>query len=372
MRPAGMRRRRGAAVLACVLVTAGCTRGGSPGAAPTVTATTTAPPATPPPVQPSGGLAGGALAYATGTGVYLLPRGGPVRLVANTPRGVTDLAISGRYVAWIEERSPFAIGFHDIAGGRWRVWRAPDDGIVARTLGVARGRFVVVSEGGDDRMLTFDAALVIEGAEPSSTALRGVTSARLVAAGGDRVLVATAEGAGPRGGPETVHDVAPDGRTTRLFTDGEGLPEGEVRNLAIGYAGLSVDGTRLVYGTGQAGEDCTLSLTVAVRDLAGGREVPTRAPTLGDDVFTAVDAVTTGGDGRLVVGFTTEIGGCGGDGRAAAYALSGDRWTLVARGAEWAATSSDGRLATKSISGDLTVAGHRVASGVARAVWSPV
>lgn len=360
-------------MLACVLVATGCTRGGasSPTAAPATSATSPAT-ITPLPIQPTGGLVSGALVYATDTAVYLLPRGGPVRRVASTPSGVLDLAISGRYVGWIEDGSPVAIGFYDMAGGRWRVWRAPDDQIVTRTLGVARGRFVVVSEGEDNRMLTFDAGLVIEGAEPASTPLRGRTTARLVAAGGDRVLVATAEGTGPRGGPETVHDVAPDGRMTRLFRDGDGLPEAEVPNLAIGNAGLSADGTRLVYGTGLAGADCTLWLTVAVRDLAAGREIPTRAPTLGDDVFTAVDAVTTGGDGRLVVGFTTEIGGCAGEDRAAAYALSGDRWTLVAQGAEWAATSSDGRLATKSISGDLHVAGRRIATGVARAVWSPV
>ncbi|HEV2890785.1 MAG TPA: hypothetical protein VGX28_10470 [Frankiaceae bacterium] len=125
-------------------------------------------------------------------------------------------------------------------------------------------------------------------------------------------------------------------------------------------------------GTGSE-DECTLSYGAAVRDLTTGRAVPmAAAPTLGDDVWTLVHSVTTGADGRTVVGFGTEMQSCSGQVlRGAAYAVEGTRWTPVARGAAWAAKGPDGDLATVSADGILTVGTRRVATGVRLAAWSP-
>ena len=364
--------RRLVPLLALVLATAGCTRGGSP--EPTAAPTTTAPAVTSPePVRPTGGQVHAGLVYATGTGVHYLPRGGPTRLLGSAS-DVRDLEVSaaGRYAAWVGRGAggSFVLGVRDLAGAAFREWTSRD--VVADSLDLTRDGFVAVDEGETSRLLRFDPDLVLRGGEPEATPIRGLRHARLVAAAGERILVATEGDAG-----DTVYDLAPDGSVTRVFQDDSPVPR-NVRRLPIGRAALTRDGRRLVYGTGMRGsgieDECTLDFGVAVRDLATGGAVPMATPpTLGDDVWTLVRTVTTGTDGRTVVGFGTEIESCGGqEPRGAAYAADGERWTPVARDATWAATGPDGSLATISAGGVLTVGGRRVATGVRFAAWSPV
>ena len=364
--------RRLAAVATLALLATGCTRGGTT-PSPSPTAAPTSATVTVPPIRPTGGLVHGLLVYTTDTDLYVLPKGGTARRVASAT-GILDVAVSaaGRYAAVVLDRPRLTVEIYDLLDPRFGRWTAPDDTTVARTIAANGLGFLVVDEGANGRLLHFDPDEVIAGRGPATTTLRGVSSARLVAANHDRILVATSEEASAHGGPETVHDVAADGTVKRLFQDGDQLPEGDIRNLPIGYAALTRDGRRLVYGAGTRGDECELVFTAVVRDLTAGREVATEVPSLGDDVVTVVHTVTTGPDGRTVVGLSTELGGCAQPSRAAAYALDGDRWTLVARGASWAASDADGRLATLTMDGVLAVAGRRIATGVRLAAWSPV
>jgi hypothetical protein len=326
-----------------------------------------------PPVEPAPAYA--SLVYATDTGLYVLPRDGAPGRIEAAGGSVRDVAVSadGRYAAWVaRDRDAFVLGVHDTVGGRSRTWTSPD--VDSDAVGVAHAAFVTV-DSTTARLLRFEPEAILNGAEPVATPLRGVEYPRLIVASAGRVLVAVDESAH---GGETVYDVAADGTMTRLFTDDDPpLPRRGVRRMPIGYAALTTDG-RLVYGTGLRGtgndDECTLDYGAAVRDLTTGRPVPTAAvPSLGGDVFTLVHSVTTGADGRTVVGLGTEMQSCGGQPlRANAYTVDGGRWTLVAKGAHWAATGPDGSLATISAEGVLAVGTRRVAEGVRIAVWSPV
>jgi hypothetical protein len=369
-----MTMRRLAPLLALALTATGCTSGGGP--EPTAAPTTTAPAIrSPEPVRPTGGLVSGGLVYATATDVWYLPRQGTPRRLASA-RGVRDLAVSaaGRYAAWVSPASgtsPFVLGVRDLVGPDLREWTSPD--VDADALDLTNDGFVTVDGAGVPRLLRFDPDLVLRGGEPEVTPIRGLGSARLLAAAGDRILVADYGDGG-----DTVYDLDAGGGVTRLFRDDSAIPGRGVRRLPILAAALTRDGRGLVYGTGMRGtgddDECTLDYGAAVRDLTTGRAVPMGAtPTLGDDVWTLVRSVTTGADGRTVAGFGTEMESCGGQPlRGAAYAAAGGRWTLVARGATWAATGPVGDLATLSAEGVLTVGGRRVATGVRIAAWSPV
>lgn len=350
--------RRAAVLLALTLAVTAC-GGDEPRPAASPSATTT------PPQH-------GRLVYATDSSVAVVGDGAPTTLVNAVE--VVDLVATrdGRYAAWLTAGDRFAVTVLDVASGAMRTWTAPDETFVAYRIGAARGGFVVVGEGTDGRLATFDPARTLAGDAPAFTTLRGVTSARLVAAGGDRLLVATGEEASAHGGPETVYDVAADGATTRLFTDGDELPEGTFRNLPIGAAALTADGARLVYATGTTAGKCDLSFEVVVRDLAAGRVVPAPVPPLPGDVLAVADTITTGPDGRTVLGLTSELGGCPQPRRAAAYVLQGDHWAKLGPGVTWVATGVDLRRASLTLDGDLAINGRRVGRGVEVAAWAAV
>lgn len=355
-----------AALAAVALVATGCSDGVRRGA-PTPTTTTSATAST----EPVAGM----LAFATRDQVRAVAPDGTVRRLATQAEAV-DLAMSGdgRYVAYVTSDAPVDVVVYDLAASRWRSWVAPSDEFYAARIAWSGGRFVVVA---NDTLLRFDPAAFVGGADPESVPLTGVTDARLLAANDHRILVGVSEPdfASARGGPETVFEVDVRGRTTRLFNDGDGGEEGEVRNLPIGAAALTADGRRLVYGSGVGGfgpAECDLGFALVVRDLVANRELPIPAPAFPGDVLTVYGDVTTGPDGRTVVGLTSEAGGCSQEPGGAAYVLDGDRWRLLARNATWAATGPGGDLATIDHKDVLRVGGRRVATGVVRAVWSPV
>ena len=350
--------RRVAAVLLALALTA-CGGGGGPRPTPSAP--------TPSSSLTTGGVA--SLAYATDQGVFAVAPDG-TRTTLQPGVVAAHLAVSpdGRYVAYVVEVAQgFALAVHDVTANRATRWTSPD--AVAREVAFARGGFVVVD--GRDKyglLLLFDPAGVVAGGEPRSVSLRPAVVPRLLAARGQRILVAGGARTGPRGGPETVYEVDDDGDLTPLFTD-------TGHTLRIGAAGITADGTRVVYGSGVGGTttetECDLGFDVVVRSLPDGRVVRTGPmPSLGDDVLTVADSVTDGAEGRVVVGFGTELGGCSQDARSATYALVRDRWVEVHDGVRWSAVGRDGRVATISTDDVLRIEGEVVARGVTHAAWA--
>lgn len=355
--------RRAAAVLA--LVAAACSDGvGRGGPSPSPTSTRT-PSATPAPVPVD---AVGALAFTDGRTVRVRTADGAVRTVARPREEVTDLAWSadGRHLAWLGG-FPLTVGLLATGSGESAEWTAAEN-VVAYGLGASPRGFVFVTDGG--QLGRVDPAAFLAGGAPSIDPL-DVAQPVLLTTGAGRVLAGSLEGTSNHGGPMTVYDVRDDGSAARLFTDGDGLPEGEVRNVAIGEAALTADGNRLVYSTGATAGGCDLAPTVVVRDLAADRERALPGLTLRSDGLEVAASITTGPDGRTVVALSTQVGECASRPAAAAFVLAGTRWRLVARGAEWASYSAAGALATIGLDEVLRTGGQRVASRVTAAAWSP-
>ncbi len=296
--------------------------------------------------------------------------------LADVRRAVPDakplaLAFSGdgRYVAYVSDDPALSVGVHDLATSE--TWRWRDERYTARSIGYADGAFVVVNEGAEAAILSFEPG----GRTGAAVApLAGVTNARLLTTNGSRIIVASAAGAAASGGPETVYEVEGDGATTRLFTDGDDRPEGEVRNLAIGPAALMGTGHRLMYATGATAGGCDYTVRVVVRpvsDIPG--DVPRPMRPLPGGPRAAVASIVTNPDGHTVVGVTTGTEACPGERPGAtAYTRAGARWEKLLDDAVWTGYGTDHRHATLHADGTLSILGKPVAEGVLRAVWSPV
>jgi hypothetical protein len=307
------------------------------------------------------------LAYATAQRVVLRGRTGAERPLDTIPPDAEVLGLAwsadGRYVAWLRVSGHDAsLYVHDLAADRTGAWQAP--GEAPRALGVTGAGFVVVSP--TEGLAVIDPARVLGGEQASYVLLSGLDGPpRLLAASATQLLVATGGG-----GPQTVYQVEPDRRTTRLFVDGDA--GGRRRNLPMSGAALTADGTRLVYTTGFSADECTLDFVLVTRDLVANREIPNAAaPPVPADML-LVTQVTTGPDGRTFAAVTSDVEACSQPLRGWLYVLSGDRWIEVARDATWGSAAVDGRLAVIRTSGALVVDDVVVARGVRLAAWSPV
>ena len=191
----------------------------------------------------------GLLLYATAKGLSAVDAGGTVRRVVPgaDPVGYA-VSADGRYLAVIPDEPRFAVRVVDLATGDSEVW-TPDDKLVAYAIGWAYDAFVMVGADEDGLLVQLVPATILAGGEPTYALLHGVTDGPLLTTSSDRIIVASGEGASARGGPETVYEADPDGATRRLFTDGDGLPEGEVRNHRHRRGGHHRRRQRLVYET---------------------------------------------------------------------------------------------------------------------------
>ncbi len=334
----------------------------------------TAPTVTPSPTVSS---AVADIAYVTAHSVVLRGRTGAVRTLGTVPAGedVGGLAWSAgaRYVGWLQRGAEFSTVYvYDVVADRTVSWEASAASVGAGSVGTSAGGFVVVT--GDRRMVLLDPATLFAGGSVPYVSITGSQGTpRLLATNARRILLATDEEASGEGGPETVYDVTPDGRATRLFTDGDGEPEGEVRNLPMGQAALTGDGTRLVYEAGATpgrAFPCEYAVFTAIRDLGANREVPASSPTIPGARVVAPASIATGADGTTYEALRT-VDGCRQPARSALFRLSGNHWATVTDDAKWGAASADGRLAVIRTSGALVVGGHAVARDVTLAAWAP-
>jgi hypothetical protein len=363
--------RRLAAGLLLLAVTA-CSDGyrtGSPAPSPTVPATHSATPAQAPPAH-------GALAFATRSEVRLRDKAGATSTAGPVPDGAEVLALAwtgdGRYLGWLTVSvGPLQVGMHDTATGRTAAWTAPD-GFTAYTLGATADAFVLVGEQDDRRLALLDPATVLADGDATYADL-DVEDPSLLTTGAGRVLVASSALASHHGGPMEVYDVTTAGRATRLFEDGEGLPEGEVRNLAMGSPALDPDGKRLLYVTGGTAGGCEASVFVTSRDLARDREVGVPQPAIPRAKATYVRFLTTTADGTTYAAATAKGGDLclGNDTRSMLFRRTGRAWRVVATDATWGAPGPDGTLAVLRRSGRLVVGAETVANGVTAAAWAP-
>ena len=365
-----MRRLRGIVAATALVAAAGCSDG--VGARPTASSSTSSTPTATAEPAP----ATSALAFVTGGAVRIREDSGRVRTVHPTPPGHEVIALAwtadSRRLGWLEQARGGAVSLfaYEPATARVASWPVPA-GFSAHSLGSSASELLLVHEDGPTRLLVLDPPAA--GSEPRYVPVPGVTEAALLLANPRRILVdSRVEGSGSGGGPEIVYDVTLDGRATELFTDGEQLPEGDFRNLAIGAAAF-LPPDSLVYATGTTVGSCNETYPLfVVRDLAARRERGTPGLDLAGTDTEIARSMSTGGDGRVFAVLASYTKPCGGKVvTLALFALEGARWVKIADDVDWASSSSEGSLAVLTPKGVLKVDGKRVAHGVTDAAWSP-